>query len=90
MKFYPKQGVVVEITDDKIKSMLSKCYGLDVEEIENIENNKYTDICYNHFKSGFICGIRETLKMVADKDLITEEAKFDKRLAVALKKKTER
>ena len=40
MKFYPKQGVVIEITDDKIKSMLSKCYGLDVEEIENIENNK--------------------------------------------------
>ena len=69
MKFYPKQGVVVEITDDKIKSMLSKCYGLDVEEIEN---NKYTDICYNHFKSGFICGIREALKMVVDKDIITE------------------
>ena len=72
MKFYPKQGVVIEITDDKIKSMLSKCYGLDVEEIENIENNKYTDICYNHFKSGFIFGIREALKMVANKDIITE------------------
>lgn len=69
MKFYPKQGVVVEIMDDKIKSMLSKDYGLDVEEIEN---NKYTDICYNHFKSGFICGIREALKMVANKDIITE------------------
>ena len=72
MKFYPKQGMVVEITDDRIKSMLSNDYGLDVEEIEDIENNKTTDICYNHFKSGFICGIREALKMVASKDIIME------------------
>lgn len=76
MNFYikiqenPVKFKTVEISDETIKTLISKDYGYDIEEINLIESGQVIDYHYNEWKAAFICGIRETLKMIYNKDII--------------------